>query len=163
MTTGKLLSIIVVIFILFAGAYFFISPIATSTLDKTLAEQTNGNSNTIITPASPQTKNKTTKEQTTTKTNTPKTNPTPVPDPTPKTTPGYTKGEVSLHSSENSCWSIVNKNVYDLTSYVSRHPGGSRNILRICGTDGTSLFEGQHGGESRPERTLEIYYIGPLK
>jgi cytochrome b involved in lipid metabolism len=49
-----------------------------------------------------------------------------------------------------------------LTAYISRHPGGAKNILRICGKDGTSTFEGQHGGESRPERTLEGYFIGSL-
>ncbi len=88
----------------------------------------------------------------------------PVPTPTPApSTPGYTTSEVALHSSASSCWTIINNEVYDLTSYVSKHPGGSSRILKICGKDGTALFEGQHQGESKPENILAGYKIGPLK
>jgi hypothetical protein len=47
--------------------------------------------------------------------------------------------EVALHKIGTDCWTIVNGKVYDITSYVPRHPGGAE-ILRACGTDGTSLF-----------------------
>ncbi len=97
---------------------------------------------------------------------------TPVPVPTPAPAPvippaapvetGITKAEVATHASEASCWSIVNGGVYDLTSYVPRHPGGKSEILAICGKDGTRLFEGQHGGESKPERILSGFFIDDL-
>ena len=51
----------------------------------------------------------------------------------------HTKAEVATHNSKDDCWTIINDNVYDLTSYVSRHPGGD-DILLACGTDGTTLF-----------------------
>jgi hypothetical protein len=92
-------------------------------------------------------------------------NPTPTPTPTPQPAPkpaGYTMAEVALHATASSCWSVINGSVYDLTSYVSRHPGGERKILNICGKNGSSAFEGQHGGESKPERILESLRIGPL-
>lgn len=75
---------------------------------------------------------------------------------------GFTKEEVAKHSDEASCWTIVNGSVYDVTSFIGKHPGGEKNILRLCGKDGTSAFEGKHGGESRPESTLEGYRIGGL-
>jgi cytochrome b involved in lipid metabolism len=84
---------------------------------------------------------------------------TPAPTTPAKT---YTAADVATHNTTASCWSIINSKVYDLTSYISRHPGGSRNIMRICGVDGTSAFTGQHGGDSKPERTLAGFYLAPL-
>ncbi len=51
-----------------------------------------------------------------------------------------TKEQVALHNQKSDCWTIVNGKVYDITSYIPRHPGGDE-ILRACGVDGTSLFE----------------------
>ena len=93
---------------------------------------------------------------------TPTPTPTPSPVPTPVPVVLYTKATVATHSGESSCWSIINGNIYDLTSFVSNHPGGDRNILKICGKDGTAAFEGQHGGDSRPEATLKSFYLAPL-
>ena len=81
--------------------------------------------------------------------------------PAPKV--GYTAAEVAAHGDASSCWTIIAGNVYDLTSFVGEHPGGERNILKICGKDGTAAFEGQHGGQSRPEATLAGFLIGPLR
>lgn len=50
-----------------------------------------------------------------------------------------TKAEVAKHSSASDCWTIIDGVVYDITSYVSRHPGGDE-ILRACGGDGSTLF-----------------------
>ena len=87
---------------------------------------------------------------------------------TPMTDEGAAEGliltaeQVAMNDSEESCWTIVNGSVYDLTDWVSKHPGGASRILQLCGTDGTSLFEGQHGGSSGPESTLEGYLLGPV-
>jgi cytochrome b involved in lipid metabolism len=75
----------------------------------------------------------------------------------------YTLAEVSVHNTQNSCWTTIAGKVYDLTNFISMHPGGEGNIMRICGVDGTSLFEGQHGGQGRPEQTLATLFIGNLK
>ncbi len=85
----------------------------------------------------------------------------PIPE-VPAVPAGYTEAIVATHNSEASCWSIIDGNVYDLTSFIGDHPGGERNILKICGKDGTSAFMGQHGGESRPENTLAGFLLGPL-
>ncbi len=87
--------------------------------------------------------------------------PAPAPQATPVAT-GITKVEVAAHANEASCWSIINGGVYDLTSYVPRHPGGKSEILAICGKDGTRLFEGQHGGDSKPERILSGFFVDNL-
>jgi len=87
--------------------------------------------------------------------------PTPVPVPAPKPV-AYTEAKVATHNDAESCWSIIDGNVYDLTSYISRHLGGEKKILRICGTDGTEDFMGQHGGDAKPERILASLLLGPL-
>ncbi len=93
--------------------------------------------------------------------------PTPTPVPTPAPTPapkpsGYTMTDVAQHASQSSCWTAINGSVYDITSYIPRHPGGERNAMRLCGIDGTSVFERQHGGDSKPEKILATLRIGAL-
>lgn len=74
----------------------------------------------------------------------------------------FTMEEVAKHSTSSSCYTIVKGNVYDITSYIPYHPGGERNIMKICGSDGSSLFKAQHGGDTRPADELAKLYIGIL-
>jgi cytochrome b involved in lipid metabolism len=81
----------------------------------------------------------------------------------PSAQPGtYTVAEVAKHNTGTDCWSVVNNNVYDLTPYVSSHPGGANVIKAICGKDGTAAFSGQHAGASRPNNTLDGFKLGAL-
>lgn len=78
-------------------------------------------------------------------------------------TSGYTLAVVQKHNTATDCWSVVDKNVYDLTAWVNRHPGGaSRIVNNLCGKDGSAAFEGAHGGEKTPTATLASFKIGPL-
>jgi cytochrome b involved in lipid metabolism len=70
--------------------------------------------------------------------------------------------EVKKHSDSNSCWSIVYDNVFDLTKWITKHPGGSSVIKAICGKDGSAAFEGQHQGEGKPARELSNYFLGKV-
>lgn len=79
-----------------------------------------------------------------------------------KTAGTYTMADVSSHSNASSCWTIISGTVYDLTKWIGAHPGGERAILSICGKDGTAAFEGQHGGQGRPEQMLATFKIGVL-
>lgn len=76
---------------------------------------------------------------------------------------GYTLQEVSERNSQADCWVAIDGGVYDLTLWIRSHPGGSAAILQLCGTDGTQMFLGQHGGQARPASALDGYYIGPLR
>ena len=86
--------------------------------------------------------------------------------PTPKNTApsgaSYTMAQVAVHNSGTSCWSAINGNIYDLTSWIPKHPGGSQAILQLCGTDGSAEFNGQHGGDSKPTSVLAGFRIGVL-
>ncbi len=75
----------------------------------------------------------------------------------------YTLMQVAAHKDASSCWTTINGAVYDVTPWISAHPGGASAILSLCGTDGSVAFNEQHGGKSRPANELAAYKIGALK
>ncbi|MBK8757070.1 MAG: cytochrome b5 domain-containing protein [Actinomycetales bacterium] len=75
---------------------------------------------------------------------------------------GYTLAQVQQHASATSCWTVVSGGVYDLTSWISRHPGGESVIVGLCGKDGTSAFVAQHGTVGRAVNELKQFKIGVL-
>lgn len=61
----------------------------------------------------------------------------------------YTKADVAKHNTASDCWVIINKNVYDLTSFANSHSGGEAAIIAVCGKDGTTSFNnGPHSTSS---------------
>ncbi len=75
----------------------------------------------------------------------------------------FTLADIARHSTGTSCYTTVRGKVYDLTSFINQHPGGSDKIMQICGVDGTNAFVDQHGGRPRQERELAGFQIGVLK
>lgn len=73
-----------------------------------------------------------------------------------------TMSEVAKRNTVDNCWAVVDGIVYDLTGYATSHPGGAINIENLCGTDATSGFKNQHGGESKPNNVLTGFEIGAL-
>lgn len=74
----------------------------------------------------------------------------------------YRMSDVVMHDKDGDCWSAVNGKVYDLTPWPAKHPGGDKAIFSICGKDGSEAFNKKHGGQEKPEKTLEGFYIGDL-
>lgn len=95
----------------------------------------------------------------------PASNPAPSANPAPVASgeKTFTMAEVKIHASASSCYTVVRGAVYDVTSWINKHPGGSNAILSMCGTDATDAFESQHGGQRRPEAELASFKIGVLK
>ena len=117
-------------------------------------------------------------KQTPTQNSTPSSTPTPAASSTPSSTPtpaasktqtptasatGYTLDQVKANNTAANCWTIVDDNVYNLTTWINAHPGGSNAILSLCGVDGTSAFKSQHAGRAMPAGQLESLKIGTLK
>jgi hypothetical protein len=89
--------------------------------------------------------------------------PTVAPTPTATAAPaGYTMDQVKANNTAAKCWSAIDGKVYDLTNWISSHPGGAGAITSLCGTDGTSAYINQHQGQSRAGSTLTAYLLGPL-
>ncbi|MFZ2556099.1 MAG: cytochrome b5-like heme/steroid binding domain-containing protein [Minisyncoccia bacterium] len=75
----------------------------------------------------------------------------------------FTMAEISSHNSATSCYSAINGSVYDLTSFVTKHPGGQAAIKSLCGIDGTAAYNSQHSGDRRATSNLANLKIGALK
>ena len=91
--------------------------------------------------------------------------PTPTKTASPTTGSGLTKltlEEVSKNDSATSCWSIIYGNVFNLTKWIGKHPGGAEKIRAICGKDGTNSFERQHNGDGGAANQLSAYFLGKL-
>lgn len=71
--------------------------------------------------------------------------------------------EVRSHNTQADCWTIVNNGVYDVTSFVSRHPAGSTAIKEMCGKNASEEYLGEHSGQREPEMWLEKLRLGTLK
>lgn len=76
-----------------------------------------------------------------------------------------TAAVVAQHNSPSDCWMIISDKVYNLTSYLSAHPGGSGTILPYCGKDGTVAFQTKDIGQphsSYAQSLLENYFVADL-
>ena len=74
----------------------------------------------------------------------------------------FTRSDVATHNSTTSCYAIVSGTVYDLTSWIGKHPGGPEKIIPLCGTDATAAFSKQHGSSTKATTTLASLLIGSL-
>ncbi len=89
---------------------------------------------------------------------------TPVATPTTiATTTIYSMADIVKHNSVTSCWTAIDGIVYDVTSWINRHPGGPQAILSLCGKDGSPAFKNQHEGEPKPAMMLATFKIGVIK
>ncbi|XP_013192281.1 cytochrome b5-like [Amyelois transitella] len=69
--------------------------------------------------------------------------------------------EVKKHKSRKSTWIILHNEVYDVTSFLSEHPGGEDSLLDVAGKDGTLAFE-DVGHSEDARQMLKKYKIGKL-
>ncbi len=74
----------------------------------------------------------------------------------------FTIKQVAAHNTKIDCYTAIAGSVYNLTLWINQHPGGDQAILSLCGIDGTSAYDSQHGGQRRPASILTEYKIGTL-
>jgi cytochrome b involved in lipid metabolism len=55
-----------------------------------------------------------------------------------------TMEDLARHNTASDCWVGLHGNVYDLTKYAQRHPGGARVVTQLAGMDGTSEYRRFH-------------------
>lgn len=75
----------------------------------------------------------------------------------------FTLDDVARHNNQNDCWLAINNNVYEVTNYLSVHPGGASEIIPYCGTDATGVFTEMIKHRNRAEVDLAKLLIGSLK
>lgn len=80
----------------------------------------------------------------------------------------YSAAEVATKNSRDNCWLIINGKVYDVTKFLSEHPGGVSAITPYCGKEASKAFETQDQGSggghsSSAQQMLSSYFIGNLQ
>ena len=73
----------------------------------------------------------------------------------------YTTEEVKKHNTKDDCWLIIRGRVYNVTEFLSIHPGGSSIVVSVGGQDATEYFDELH----KPDILEEVgskYIIGEL-
>ncbi|KAI3389719.1 hypothetical protein SNEBB_008131 [Seison nebaliae] len=75
---------------------------------------------------------------------------------------GISEEELARHNSQDDCWISLGGNVYDITSYISCHPGGVDIIMRGAGIDATQLFMQAHPWVNA-SRIIDKLLIGKLE
>ena len=70
--------------------------------------------------------------------------------------------EVAQHNTADDAWVVYNGNVYDVTEFVSRHPGG-RVILGYLGQDVTSVLLSEHSSSDRAYLEETVGSIGAVE
>ena len=68
--------------------------------------------------------------------------------------------ELKSHNSTDDCWVAFYGNVYDMSRFAKRHPGGSHLIENLAGSDGTDRFRSFH--EKHQLNLVEEDRVGSL-
>lgn len=71
-------------------------------------------------------------------------------------------GEVARRDVPENCWTVVEGVVYDMTTFITRHPAGASDIKEMCGKDASDDFLEEHNGQGEPEKWLATLRIGIL-
>ncbi|XP_021103987.1 fatty acid desaturase 2-like protein FADS2P1 isoform X2 [Heterocephalus glaber] len=74
----------------------------------------------------------------------------------------YTWQEVQRHNQEGDQWLVINRKVYDVTKWASRHPGGHRVLSHYAGEDATDAFRAMHLDLDIVKLYLKPLLIGEL-
>lgn len=75
--------------------------------------------------------------------------------------------EVARHNKSSDCWFIISGKVFNVTTEINLHPGGSDAILAYCGKDATNAFVTKNKNpaknhSSEAKSLLENYYLGDI-
>ncbi|CAZ84101.1 unnamed protein product [Tuber melanosporum] len=70
--------------------------------------------------------------------------------------------QVAKHNTSSSCWVIIHNTVYDVTDFLSAHPGGAKAILSLAGQDATEEYDPIHPPGTLEESLEKSQILGPV-
>lgn len=82
--------------------------------------------------------------------------------PVPRSPIAITVDELAKHNTTASTWIAVDGRVYDVTTFLSLHPGGALSIQRIAGRDATREYAKYHDF-SAEEAIGSTQFVGLLQ
>ena len=78
---------------------------------------------------------------------------------------GISLSELTGHNKRADCWVGYKGKVYDITSFIPKHPGGAEKIIPYCGaaSEFESVFTKQHDTKQVNKLMSEGTYMGDLQ
>lgn len=73
-----------------------------------------------------------------------------------------TLSELAEHNSVTDCWLCIQGRVLDVSSFVTFHPGGTRVLAQVAGTDSTDAFENAMHSDKAVAKLKSLPFIGEL-
>ena len=73
----------------------------------------------------------------------------------------FTMEEVKKHNKKTDAWIVINKKVYNITSWIDKHPGGMV-IMKGVGKDATNLFNSIGHPSFVKQKLLPKFLIGEI-
>ncbi|OJJ95693.1 hypothetical protein ASPACDRAFT_81785 [Aspergillus aculeatus ATCC 16872] len=74
----------------------------------------------------------------------------------------FDAAEVAKHNTAESCWVILYGKVYDVTNFLSDHPGGAKIILKLAGKDATEEYDPIHPPGLLEENLKPENFLGTI-
>lgn len=77
----------------------------------------------------------------------------------------YSLAEVARHSAADDCWMAIDGQVYDLSTYLPKHPAKPSVLLSWCGKEASQAYHTKNKGRphsSSADQLLPKYRIGAL-
>jgi len=74
----------------------------------------------------------------------------------------FTIEEVAKHNTPTDCWIIIDSGVYNVTNFLSSHPGGRKVILNLAGKNATKEFHSFHNAADVLKKYGPQLYIGNI-
>lgn len=78
----------------------------------------------------------------------------------------YSLNDVSKHDQLVDCWMVIHEQVYDLTTYLPKHPTTLKVILPFCGKEASHAYDTKNRGKPHSSEASELlgkYRVGVLK
>ncbi|CDO95214.1 unnamed protein product [Kluyveromyces dobzhanskii CBS 2104] len=76
---------------------------------------------------------------------------------------GVSVKEVKKHNRIDDCWIVIDNEVYDITKFLTIHPGGVARLMEFAGNDATEKFHQMHSSATLEKMKEHLVYIGKLK
>jgi fatty acid desaturase len=73
--------------------------------------------------------------------------------------PKYTMKQVAEKTTSAEMWIVIDELVYDITNFISKHPGGDKVLLNMAGKDCTDAFANYHQARIY-QKWLPPYLVG---
>ncbi|KAL0941457.1 cytochrome b2 [Colletotrichum truncatum] len=70
--------------------------------------------------------------------------------------------DLSKHNTKTDCWIAVHSKVWDITDFISEHPGGPSVLLKCAGSNATKIFDEVHAPDIL-EELPEEKFVGVLR